>query len=182
MGVRVLGRKALLTVVGLFLAGVCAGQGQDFLNRLPLNQATESEGQIYVRVQDQRRGATQALERILIGRATVLAGYSLCQFQPKANQRLDANLQGVQLIHSHEADGVMTVVIKLKKQKPDCTVQVIAPRPESLLPVVTVASEPMVTHGSAEAQTTPERKLPTAQPSPQPTETGYKVRIYSTEH
>lgn len=106
-----------------------AAERADFLSRLPANQATESGGQVYVRVQGQRRGSAQALERLLIGRATVIAGHWLCDYTPRASQRLNTNLQGVNLVHAQEAEGVMEIVIKLKKQKPECKVQSTVPRP-----------------------------------------------------
>jgi len=78
--------RVLLVGLALLLPGVVGAQTtplSSLLDRLPTNQVTELDGQIYVRVVDQRRGATQGLERLLINRATVMAGHWLCNFSPK---------------------------------------------------------------------------------------------------
>jgi hypothetical protein len=169
-----------------------ASEDSAFLTRLPVNQVAESDGQLYVRTRDQRRGATQALERLLVGRATVLAAHWLCNFTPKANQRFDAKLQGVSLIHSHEADGVLDVVIRLKKQKPECAVKAVAPRPKlpaspeeemtsgPQIPSVTVP-EASANNAAVDVVISIEQKSPLQTPS-ESTDTGSKVRVYSTEH
>lgn len=175
----------LLTLAGLAWAAVGNSQtlpSSAFLTGLPFNEVTESDGQIYVRLRDQRRGASQALERQLIGRATVLAGHWLCEFTPKPNQRLETNLQGVNLIHSVEVDGILDVVIRLKTQKPDCTVQ---PR-DSTEPKPLAVSASRVVDAHVEGGTTNmanpmEQKSPQAVTTIDATEPEFKVRIYSTE-
>lgn len=175
----------LLTLTGLAWAAVGHSQtppSSAFLAGLPFNEVTESDGQIYVRLRDQRRGASQALERQLIGRATVLAGHWLCKFTPKPNQRLETNLQGVNLIYSAEVDGILDVVIRLKKQKPDCIVQ---PR-DSTDPKPLAGSAPRVLDAQVEGGTTNvenpmEQKSPQAIMKIDSTEPEFKVRIYSTE-
>lgn len=147
-----------------------AAEYADFLNRLPINQATEYDGHIFVRVNEQRRGAIQALERQLIGRATVIAGHWLCNYTPKINQRLYTNLQGVNLVHANETSGVMDVVIKLKKQKPVCNVMTVAPLSDptpSSLPSTPLNSEP-------ESPIVPQNQAPI--------DTGIKVQVYPRVH
>jgi hypothetical protein len=175
-------RIGLAFVTGSFVSLACAQvlDTQALLNRLAVNQVIEADGYVYVRVQDQRRGATQALERILIGRASVLASYWLCQLTPQSHQRLDANLQGINLIHSREENGVMDVVIKLKKQKPECTVQTIPVRPEPavVLPQPSSPVESEISESRAQSEQRPSKATSTMEPSG----AGFKVRVYSTEH
>jgi len=180
-----LGFRALLICAGIAISSSALGQTGEsaaFFRRMSVNQVTESEGQIFVRTQDQRRGATQALERILIGRATVLAGHWLCQFTPQPTLRLDANIQGVSLVYSREVDGLLDIVIKLKKQQPDCTIQSVALRSESVL-----ASKPAITDESSGKVSTDSRlpiqvKPTKSQETSGASEAGIKVRIFSTEH
>jgi hypothetical protein len=182
----------LLLGLTLFLPAVVGAQATDssqLLNRLPTNQVTALDGQVYVRVMDQRRGATQALERFLINRATVMAGHWLCGFTPKPNQRLEVSLQGVNLIHSQESGGSMDVVIRLKLQKPDCLVQTVA-APSPTLPSQSTAPAP---NASApfppQPVEAPAAALSSAtsvvSPDVSPAETqggGFKVRAYSNEY
>ena len=177
--------RALSIFAGLAISSLAVGQTgdpSDFFRRLAVNQVTESEGQIFVRTQDQRRGATQALERILIGRATVLAGHWLCQFTPQPTQRLEANIQGVSLVYSREVDGLLDIVIKLKQQQPDCSIQSVALRSESLVTMVPtisdVSAEKVLTDGQAPLEVKPPKSQSTSWAS----ESGFKVRIFSTEH
>jgi hypothetical protein len=174
--------RALLTCAALALSSVAAGQSAEsfaFFRSLPVHQVTESEGQIYVRAQEQRRGATQALERILINRATVLAGHWLCQYTPKPNQRLEANLQGLSLVYSKELEGFMDVVIKLKKQQPECVIQTVASRPEPLSASATDTAE-VIAEVGVQAPTV--QKASQSPATPEPPGSGFKVRVYSTEH
>ncbi len=177
--------RALLICAGLVISSLVIGQTEEpstFFRRLAVNQVTESEGQIFVRAQDQRRGATQALERILIGRATVLAGHWFCQFTPQPSQRLEASIQGVSLVYSREVDGLLDVVIKLKKQQPECMIRSVGQ-----------SSEPLVTTGSAisdvsagkvptDGRAPIEVKPPKSHATSGVSETGFKVRIFSTEY
>lgn len=175
--------RALLTCAALAMSSVVTGQSAEssaFFRRLPVHQVTESEGHIYVRVQDQRRGATQALERILINRATVLAGHWLCRYTPKANQRLDTNLRGLNLIYSQENEGVLDVVIKLKKQQPECVIQTVASRPEPLSAPATADTAEVIAEVGVQAPTVQKASKPPA--TPVPPASGFKVRVYSTEH
>jgi len=165
--------KPLFVLAALFMGLPSyphAAESAVFINRLPINQATEHDGHVFVRVQEQRRGATQALERQLIGRATVIAGHWLCNFTPKINQRLNTNLQGINLVHANETSGMMDVVIKLKKQKPVCTVQLVAPIAEP------PPSPPELISPSLESDTQIERQ-PQA-----PVDTDIKVRVYPKVH
>jgi hypothetical protein len=167
------------------MSNVAAAQSADssaFFRRLPIQQVTESDGQIYVRVQDQRRGATQALERILINRATVMAGHWLCQYTPKPNQRLDANLQGLSLVYSKELEGIMDVVIKLKKQQPECIIQALAPRSEPLAATASASVDPAVVNAEVEVQAPMAQKASQSPATSEPPKSGFKVRVYSTEH
>ncbi len=180
--------RLLLVGAALLLPGVVAAQATlspDLLNRLPTNQVTELDGQIYVRVMDQRRGATQALERLLINRATAMAGHWLCNFSPKPNQRLEVSLQGVNLIHSHESSGSMEVVIRLKKQKPDCVVQTVASSPPPVAATAVPQAPPETTSPSASAlPSLPNASPPPASPAPSTDANGggFKVRAYSKEY
>lgn len=177
--------RALLICAGLAISSLGGGQTGDpstFFRRLAVNQVTESEGQIFVRAQDQRRGATQALERILIGRATVLAGHWLCQFTPQPTQRLEANIQGIILVYSHEVDGLLDVVIKLKKQQPECTIQSVALRLEPLVKTMPAISDASSGKKLIGDQAPIEVKSPKSQAASGASETGFKVRVYSTEH
>lgn len=175
-------RNAVLILAGWTLVNMAWAQTDDaraVLTRLSINQVAELDGHVYARVQDQRRGGTQALERLLIGRATVLAGHWLCHFTPSPNQRLDVNLQGVSLIYSREVDGVMDVVIKLKKQKPDCIVQTVQVRPE---PMPSTSTSSTVSTVNAMPRLEPEQKTLQTIPATEPPDKGFKVRVYSTEH
>jgi hypothetical protein len=174
--------RVLLTCAALAVSSLAAGQSTEssaFFRRLPIHQVTESEGHIYVRAQDHRRGATQALERILINRATVMAGNWLCQYTPKPNQRLDANLQGLSLVYTNELEGIMDVVIKLKKQQPECVIQTVASRPEPLSASATDTAE-VIAEVGVQAPTVQKASKPPA--TPVPPASGFKVRVYSTEH
>jgi hypothetical protein len=183
--VRPLWLRALLTCAALAMSNVAAGQSAEssaFFRRLPVHQVTESEGQIYVRAQEQRRGATQALERILINRATVLAGQWLCQYTPKPNQRLEANLQGLSLVYSKELEGIMDVVIKLKKQQPECVIQTVAPRTEPLAATASAKADASAANAEVGVQAPVAQKAPQSPATPEPAQSGFKVRVYSTEH
>ncbi len=180
-----LGFRALLICAGIAISSLAVGQTGEpavFFRRLAVNQVTESEGQIFVRTQDQRRGATQALERILIGRATVLAGYWLCQFTPQPSQRLEANIKGVSLVYSKEVEGLLDIVIKLKKQQPDCTIQSVAMRSEPLATTMPAIPEVSAAKVSTDGPATIEVKPPKSQAASGASEAGFKVRIFSTEH
>ena len=198
--------RVLLVGLALLLPGVVGAQTtplSSLLDRLPTNQVTELDGQIYVRVVDQRRGATQGLERLLINRATVMAGHWVCNFSPKPNQRLEVSLQGVNLIHSQESGGSLDVVIRLKKQKPDCVVQTVAAPspavsspPTVNSPVAAPAVSPSVPAPAAAAalpSSSPVASTPVAPasapsvaaPNGAPADTqggGFKVRAYSKEY
>ena len=177
--------RALITCAGLAISSLAVGQTGEpsaFFRGLAVNQVTESEGQIFVRAQDQRRGKTQALERILIGRATVLAGHWLCQFTPQPTQRLDANIQGVSLVYSREVDGLLDIVIKLKKQQPDCTIQSVALRSEPLVTTMPAISDVSAGKLSTDGQAPIEVKPPKSQATSGASESGFKVRIFSTEY
>ena len=177
--------RTLLGCAALAISSVATSQSvepAEFLRRLPVNQVTESEGLIYVRAQDQRRGATQALERILINRATMLAGHWLCQYTLKPNQRLDANLQGLSLVYSKELGGVMDVVIKLKKQQPECVIQTVVPRAEPLAATASATSDSAAMNSAVGVQAPMTQKAPNSQVTAEPSEAGFKVRVYSTEH
>jgi hypothetical protein len=198
--------RLLLVGLALLLPGVVGAQSTTLsalLDRLPTNQVTELDGQIYVRVVDQRRGATQGLERLLINRATVMAGHWLCNFSPKPNQRLEVSLQGVNLVHSQESGGSMDVVIRLKKQKPDCVVQTVAAPPPAVsspstanLPVSAPAAIPPVSVPApavalpSPSPVSPPFVAPASAPTVAtqngaPADTqggGFKVRAYSKEY
>ena len=180
-----LGFRALLICAGIAISSSAVGQTGEpsaLFRRLSVNQVTESEGQIFVRTQDQRRGATQALERILIGRATVLAGHWLCQFTPQPTLRLDANIQGVSLVYSREVDGLLDIVIKLKKQQPDCTIQSVALRSEPLATTMPAISDESAGKLSTDGRSTIEVKPAKSQDTSGASEAGIKVRIFSTEY
>ena len=180
-----LGFRALLICAGFAISSLAVGQTGEpaaFFRRLAVNQVTESEGQIFVRTQDQRRGATQALERILIGRATVLAGHWLCHFTPQPTLRLDANIQGVSLVYSREVDGLMDIVIKLKKQQPVCTIQSVALRSESLATTMPAISDVPAGNVSSVGRSAIESKPTKSQETSGTSEAGIKIRIFSTEH
>ena len=174
----------------LFCAGIAisslavgqTGESDAFFRRLAVNQETESEGQVFVRTQDQRRGATQALERILIGRATVLAGHWLCKFTPQHAQRLEANIQGVSLVYSREIEGLLDIVIKLKKQQPDCTIQSLDMRSVPVATTISGKSDVSVGKVLADGQATIDVKPLKSQATSGVSESGFKVRIFSTEH
>jgi hypothetical protein len=177
--------RALIICAGLAISSSAIGQtgeSSSFFRRLAVNQVTESEGQFFVRVQDQRLGKTQALERILIGRATVLAGHWLCQFTPQPSKRLEANIQGVSLVYSREVEGLLDIVIKLRKQQPDCTIQSVALRSEPLVaPIPAITDEPagkLSTDGRSTIEVKPAKSQETSGAS----EAGIKVRIFSTEY
>lgn len=177
--------RALLTCAALALSSVVAGQSAEssaFFRRLPVHQVMESEGHIYVRAQEQRRGATQALERILINRATVLAGHWLCQYTTKPNQRLEVNLQGLSLVYSKELEGVLDVVIKLKKQQPECVIQTVAPRSELLAATASATADAAVVNAEVGGQAPMVQKASKPPATPEPPKSGFKVRVYSTEH
>ncbi len=178
--------RTLLGCAVLATSSIAASQSVEpaaFFRSLPVNQVTESEGLIYVRAQDQRRGATQALERILINRATMLAGHWLCHYKPKPNQRLDANLQGLSLVYSKELEGVMDVVIKLKKQQPECVIQTFVPRSEPLAATASTTSDTTAAMNSVESVQAPmTQKAPNPQATAESSKGGFKVRVYSTEH
>lgn len=178
--------RTLLGCAVLAISSMAASQSLEpaaFFKSLPVNQVTESEGLIYVRAQDQRRGATQALERILISRATLLAGHWLCQYKPKPNQRLDANLQGLSLVYSKELEGVMDVVIKLKKQQPECVIQTVVPRSEPLAATPSAPSDTTAAMNPVESVQAPMTQKATNPPATaESSKGGFKVRVYSTEH
>ncbi len=170
----------------LAISSMAASQSVEpaaFFRSLPVNQVTESEGLIYVRAQDQRLGAMQALERILINRATVMAGHWLCRYTPKANQRLDTNLRGLNLVYSQENEGVMDVVIKLKKQQPECVIQTVVPRSEPLAVTPSAPSDTTAAMNPVESVQAPmTQKAPHPQATAESSKAGFKVRVYSTEH
>lgn len=177
--------RALLICTGLVISSLVIGQTEEssaFFRRLAVNQVTESEGQIFVRAQDQRRGATQALERILIGRATVLAGHWFCQFTPQPSQRLEASIQGVSLVYSREVDGLLDVVIKLKKQQPECMIRSVGQSSEPLVTTGSAISDVSAGKVSIGVQTPIEAKSPKSQATPAASESGFKVQVYSMEH
>jgi hypothetical protein len=178
--------RTLLGCAVLAISSIAESQPVEpaaFFRSLPVNQVTESEGSIYVRAQDQRRGAMQALERILINRATVLAGHWLCRYTPKANQRLDTNLRGLNLVYSQESEGVMDVVIKLKKQQPECVVQAVVTRSEPLAATVPATSNTTAALNPIESVQAPmTQKAPIPQATAESSKAGFKVRVYSTEH
>ena len=180
-----LGFRALLICAGIAISSSAVGQTGEpsaFFRRLAVNQVTESEGQFFVRVQDQRRGKTQALERILIGRATVLAGHWLCQFTPQPSKRLEANIQGVSLVYSREVEGLLDIVIKLKKQQPECTIQAVVLRSEPIATTIPAISDVSAGKGSTDGQATIEEKPPKSEVTSGTSESGFKVRIFSTEY
>ena len=179
------GFRALLICAGLAISSLAVGQTAEpsaFFLRLAVNQVTESEGQIFVRAQDRRRGATQGLERILIGRATVLAGHWLCQFTPQPTQRLETNIKGISLVYSKEVEGLLDIVIKLKKQQPDCTIQAVVLRSEPIASTIPAISGVSAGKGSTDGHATIEEKPPKSEVTSGALESGFKVRIFSTEH
>lgn len=180
-----LGFRALLICAGIAISSSALGQAGEpsvFFRRLAVNQVTESEGQFFVRVQDQRRGKTQALERILIGRATVLAGHWLCQFTPQPSKRLEANIQGVSLVYSREVEGLLDIVIKLKKQQPDCTIQSVTLRSEPLVAPIPAITDESAGKLSTDGRSTIEVKPAKSQETSGASATDLKVRIFSTEY
>ena len=175
------------------LVGAQSVLPSEMLNRLPINQVTESDGQIYVRVVGQRRGVIQPLDSALMSRATVMAGHWLCNFTPKPNQRLNVTLQGVKLIQVQESAGTMDVVIRLQKQKPDCIVQTLAapPLPPAAVPAPALPAATMSTASPAPLPVSPSpdaTPAPTVGASPAPgaaeatSDNGFKVRAYSSEY
>ena len=126
-----------------------------------------------------------------------MASQWLCNFSPKPNQRLEASLQGINLIYSHESESrVMDVVIRLKKQKPDCIIKTVTPPPAALpapapnssndgASVVAPQSKPDDQLQSPPSRTSPEGrdKDPASRPLANPAvDSGIKVQSYSTEY
>lgn len=165
-------KRSLLLLGFALLPGAVMPQSTDgspVWDQLPINQVTEVNGQIYVRVMEQRRGNLQPIESLLVHRATTMAAHTLCQYTPKPNQRLEAKLQGVTLIHSKESDQrVREVVIRLKKQKPECIVQTIASAPPPS-PAGSVGNPPATQEVTTESGTLPSGS-PTLQPTVEPIE------------
>ena len=89
-------RNAVLILAGWPLVNMAWAQTDDaraVLTRLSINQVAELDGHVYARVQDQRRGGTQALERLLIGRATCPASRACMSTSlrwPKAREVVEA--------------------------------------------------------------------------------------------
>lgn len=168
------------------------------LDQLPVNQVTELDGQVYVRVVDQRRGSLQPLERLLITRATSMASQWLCNFSPKPNLRLEASLQGINVIYSQESESrVVDVVIRLKKQKPDCIIRTVTPPPVAQPVPVPVTLNDGASVGSPQNKPDEQMQLPpnprsstegrdkdpASRPSSNPSiDPGIKVQNYSTEY
>lgn len=140
--------------------------------QLPVGQVSERDGYLYVRVTDQRRGTTQALDRILVNRATLIASQWLCNHTPNPQQRLEVSLQGVHTVFAQESPtGLMNVVVRFKKQAPACTVLAVAPSPAP-----TSTASPSVANPSTGAVQS--RSVP----PPEASADGFKTRVYSTEH
>jgi len=57
--------------------------------------------------------------------ASALLAQYLCHFKPEQNKRLVTALKGVHTVHSVEGDGVLELVVEVRKQQPVCEVRTL---------------------------------------------------------
>lgn len=107
-------------------------------SEVPVSQArerpeiVERDGRLTLRLVGRRSTALQPLERQLTLRAAESLAEHLCRYKPRPGTRLQARLNGLQVVHSVESNGVLELVVELAVQQPRCevlTVDRVAPAP-----------------------------------------------------
>ena len=115
----------LPVILGLAIPISQAVEMDPFFSGLPLNQVVVANGGIYVRLRETPKGKLQSIESQLIFNGTMLAGYWFCKYTPKLNERLNVNLNGLDVVYSSKSKNVAEVIIFFKSQNPTCQVEKI---------------------------------------------------------
>ena len=129
--------KEMVTVLILgslfFFSGIVFAQNETIAVRLmKSNQVVERGEFLYLKVSAPIREPSFPLEKILTLRGEKMLGQWLCSFVQSPDRRLETVLHGLQIIQSEEDGNQRHILLKIKRQMPDCKIISIENNPAAL--------------------------------------------------
>jgi len=115
----------IVLILGLvfFFSGIVFAQNETITVRfMKSNQVVEKGEFLYLKVSAPIREPSFPLEKILILRGEKLLGQWLCNYVQSPNRRLETVLHGLQIIQSEEDGSHRHILLKIKRQMPDCKI------------------------------------------------------------
>jgi len=106
-----------------FFSGIVFAQNETMTVRLmKSNQVVEKGEFLYLKVSAPIRESSFPLEKILTLRGEKLLGQWLCSYVQSPDRRLVTVLHGLQIIQSEEDGSHRHILLKIKRQMPDCKI------------------------------------------------------------
>jgi hypothetical protein len=106
-----------------FFSGIVFAQNETMTVRLmKSNQVVEKGEFLYLKVSAPIRESSFPLEKILTLRGEKLLGQWLCSYVKSPDRRLVTVLHGLQIIQSEEDGSHRHILLKIKRQMPDCKI------------------------------------------------------------
>lgn len=106
-----------------FFSGIVFAQNETMTVRLmKSNQVVEKGEFLYLKVSAPIRESSFPLEKILTLRGEKLLGQWLCSYVQSPDRRLETILHGLQIIQSEEDGSHRHILLKIKRQMPDCKI------------------------------------------------------------
>jgi len=119
-------RRHLPFLALLLPIAVLAQAAVPAFNELHDNEVVESGGVVYVRLSAPILDPSVPQEKILTLKGMRLLANWMCKFKPAPGQRLETTLNGIGVVDSGEAGERRFVVLKVKKQNPECRVMQVS--------------------------------------------------------
>jgi hypothetical protein len=114
---------ALILGVFFFFSGIVFAQNETITVKLmKSNQVVERGEFLYLKVSAPIREPSFPLEKILTLRGEKLLGQWLCSYVQSPERRLETVLHGMQIIQSEEDGEHRHILLKIKRQMPDCKI------------------------------------------------------------
>jgi hypothetical protein len=111
-----------LCVLFPFMGIVYAQIGNiNFIDMKP-NQVVEKNDFLYIKLSATIRDEAFPLEKLLILRGENKISQWLCNYIPSQEKKLDAKLYGLQVIQSEEINKERHVLLRVKRQNPECKI------------------------------------------------------------
>jgi hypothetical protein len=114
---------ALILGVLFIFSGIAFAQNETITVKLmKSNQVVERGEFLYLKVSAPIREPSFPLEKMLTLRGEKLLGQWLCSYVQSPERRLETVLYGVQIIQSEEDGEQRHILLKIKRQMPDCKI------------------------------------------------------------